>query len=369
MIIGASISGLASACCLQKKGIGYIIIEKQSQVAAPWRNHYDRLHLHTNKSLSNLPYKKFSKASPTYPSRQQVVEYLDEYRTEFSIDPLFNTEATSVAKEGDYWITKTSEDTFKSKHVIIATGPYGKPKEMNFKGMETFPGKLMHSCNYKSGKDFKGQRVLVIGFGNSACEIAIDLFEQGAMPLMSVRSPVNVIPMDVFGISILKLSLLMSKLPARLADTINAPLMRLLIGDITKLGLKKMEYGPFEQIKKEGTIPLLDIGTIRHIRQGHIKVHGGVDHISGNTVHFVDGSDVDVDAIIAATGYDHEGAGLIHVDLGRFEDLKQRTNNQQYFGKDGLYFCGFYVGPTGLIREIGIDAKKIAGDIEMKSQV
>ena len=116
LIIGASVSGLASACCLQKMGMEYTVIEKQGQVAMPWRNHYDRLHLHTNKSLSNLPYKKFGNAIPRYPSRQQVVDYLEDYQKEFNINPVFNTEAKRVKKDGDYLITETNNDKFKSKN-------------------------------------------------------------------------------------------------------------------------------------------------------------------------------------------------------------------------------------------------------------
>ncbi|HTE12504.1 MAG TPA: NAD(P)/FAD-dependent oxidoreductase, partial [Chitinophagaceae bacterium] len=226
LVVGASISGLASAASLQKQDIGYIVIEKQSKVAAPWRNHYDRLHLHTNKRVSNLPFKKFDNTIPRYPTRLQVVNYLEDYQKEFNINPIFNTEAKSIRREADYWITETTDGTFKSKYLIMATGPYGKPKPVNFKGMETFTGRIMHSYGYKTGKDFKGQKVLVVGFGNSACEIAIDLYEQGAIPSMAVRSPVNVIPRDILGIPILELSLLMSRLPPRVADMITAPLLR-----------------------------------------------------------------------------------------------------------------------------------------------
>src|SRR5436190_23219435 len=108
LIIGASISGLASAASLDKKGISYLIIEKQLQIATPWRNHYDRLHLHTNKKLSGLPYKGFDKIIPRYPSRQQVVDYLISYQREFEINPIFNTEAISVKKQDEYWITETT---------------------------------------------------------------------------------------------------------------------------------------------------------------------------------------------------------------------------------------------------------------------
>lgn len=368
LIIGASISGLASASTLQKRGIEYLIIEKHSQIAFPWRNHYDRLHLHTNKSSSNLPYKPFGKTIPRYPSRQQVVEYLDNYRKEFKINPIFNTEAKLIKKEDGHWLTETNNGTFKSKYLIMATGPYGKPRDVKFNGMETFSGRILHSFGYKSGNDFKGQNVLVVGFGNSACEIAIDLYEKGASSSMSVRSPVNVIPRDMFGMPVLQLSLLFSHLPPRIADAINAPLIRLFIGDITKLGLKKLPYGPLEQVHKDGRIPLLDIGTIKHIREGHIKIFDNIDSISGKTIRFADGKQQDFDAIVACIGYYRNYAEIIDVDEKRFEDLKVGVTKQKYFGKDGLYFCGYWIAPTGQIREITLDSQKIAEDISNKEK-
>ena len=363
LIIGASISGLACASALKKSGIDYIIIEKENQVASPWRNHYERLHLHTNKGISNLPFKKFGRKIPRYPSRLEVISYLESYQEEFNINPELNTEANSVRKEGDQWITETNNGVILSKHVIVATGAFGKPKSIGFKGMETFPGKIIHSYGYKTGRDFKGKKVLVVGFGNSACEIAIDLYEQGAMPSMSVRSPVNMVPRDILGIPILQLSLVMSRLPAKIADAVNEPLMRLWFGDIRKLGLKKMKYGTFQQIEKDASIPLLDIGTIKHIKQGHIKVNDGIDHISANTVYFSDGKREEFDVIIAAIGYSREYEKIIQTDKSRFDDLKVSVSRQRYFGKDGLYFCGFWISPRGQIREINLDARKIARDI------
>jgi len=366
LIIGASLSGLASAASLKKRGIEYRIIEKQQQVAPAWRNHYERLHLHTSKKLSGLPYRSFDKSIPLYPSRQQVVDYLTDYQKEFDIHPDFNTEAIAVRKQGGGWVAETSGHTYTSKYVIVATGPFGKPKPVHFKGMETFPGKILHSYGYKTGKDFKGQKVLVVGFGNSACEIALDLVEQGATPSMSVRSPVNVVPRDILGIPILQLALLMNFLPAKLADKINAPLISLLVGDITRLGLGKLPYGPLEQIDKHGSVPLLDIGTIAHIRKGHITLHGDIDHIQHRTVLFDDGRRDDFDAIVAGIGYYRDYADIIEVEQTRFDDLKASLDKQKYFGKDGLYFCGFWISPTGQIREIARDAQKIAGDIHRK---
>ena len=366
LIIGASISGLASAASLKRNGIEYIIIEKQQQVAPAWRTHYDRLHLHTSKKLSGLPYKPFDQSIPLYPSRQQVVDYLTDYQKEFDINPDFNTEAKSVTKEGGSWITLTSNHTYKSKYIIVATGPFGKPKPIHFNGMETFPGKILHSYGYKTGKDFKGQKVLVVGFGNSACEIAMDLFEQGATPFMSVRSAVNVVPRDIFGIPILQLALFMNFIPSRLADKMNAPIIRLLVGNIARLGLQKLPYGPLEQIEKHGSVPLLDIGTIANIKKGNITVRGDIDKIQNNTVHFTDGSQENFDAIVAGIGYYRDYADIIKVERERFDDLKVSVDKQKHFGKDGLYFCGFWISPTGQFREIALDAQKIARDIHQK---
>ena len=158
----------------------------------------------------------------------------------------------------------------------------------------------------------------------------------------------------------------MSKLPPRVADTINGPLMKLLYHDLTKLGLKKMRYGVFEQIQKDGTIPLLDIGTIKHIREGHIKIQENIDHISGKTVYFTSGKSESFDSIIAAIGYYRDYAQIIEVDECRLDDLKNPVGKQKYFGKDGLYFCGFFISPTGQLREIGLDAKQIAKHIAEK---
>jgi indole-3-pyruvate monooxygenase len=364
LIVGASISGLASAGCLGVAGVDHIIIEKHPAVVTPWRNHYDRLHLHTNKKLSHLPYKKFQSEIPLYPSRLQVIEYMDSYQKEFRIKPFFNTEAGSIYNEGDYWITETSKGNFKSKNLIMATGAYGLPRAIDFKGMDTFPGKILHSGDFKNGQAFKNQEVLVVGFGNSACEIALILHEQGASPTLSVRSAVNVLPRDILGMPVLQLGLLMSVLPPRLADKLNAPVIRTITGDIRKLGLRKLPYGPLEQIQKDQTVPLLDTGTLKLIRSGNCIVYDEIDFIQHKTVFFKSGRKKDFDAIIAAIGY-NKGfeQDLLKVDKCRFEDLNVKADNQKYFGKDGLYFCGFYVSPTGQIREIGLDAQKISKSI------
>jgi len=369
LIIGASAAGLASAACLKKKGIEFIILEKHAHIAHAWRHHYERLHLHTNKKNSSLPFQPFDKALPTYPAIEDVVQYLEAYAGKMDIHPVFNCEVFSIKKEGAYWITKTNNETYQSAYIVVAAGSTNKPKMPSFNGLNTFKGEVIHSSQYKNGKPFTGKKVLVAGFGNSGCEQAICLHEHGAFPALSVRSAVNVLPRDVFGISILQLGLSLRKLPPKFVDAINAPLMRLLIGDLTKLGLRKSKYGPLEQIEKQKRIPLLDIGTIKLIKQGHIQVFGDIERIEGNTVYFENNKQDNFDVIILATGYSNNLESFVVTSPDRFEDLKNDIHHQKYFGKEGLYFCGYYISPNGMLREIGIEAKVIAKDIAAKTAV
>ena len=247
-----------------------------------------------------MPFKKFAGSLPRYVSRQDVVNYLDDYEKELNIHPLFNTEVVSVKKTGDNWITETNNGNFQSGFVIVATGMNHQPNIPEFSGMGTFKGKVLHSSEYKNGAAFTGKNVLIVGLGNSGCEQAICLHEYGAHPSLSVRSAVNVLPRDIFGFPVLEISKLTSILPARVADKINAPLIRMLVGDITKLGLRKSRYGPREQIEKQKRVPLLDIGTIKLIKQGRIKVYGEILKIEGNTVYFEDNMQQDFDTVILA---------------------------------------------------------------------
>lgn len=364
LIVGASLSGLASAACLRNYKIDYRIIEKHDQIATPWRNHYDRLHLHTPKSASNLPYKQFAKNIPRYPSRQQVIDYLEAYKKTFNIEPLFQTEALNIKRTDDTWITRTTKGEFHSKNVIMATGAFSKPKPLAFPGLETFPGPAIHSSEYRTAKDYQGKKILVIGFGNSACEIAIDLYEQGAAPTMAVRSPVNIVPRDLLGIPILRFSLLLNALPPRVADRLSKPAIAMAIGNVGSLGLKCPPYGPLEQIWREMKAPVLDIGTIKHIRKGHVKIQGDIDHIDHKTIYFKNDTKDDFDAIIAAIGFYRDYEEIVQVEKSRFDDLNLPSCKQHHFGKEGLYFCGYWISPTGQIREIARDAKLIAADIK-----
>jgi len=363
IIIGAGAAGLAVGACLKQAGISNLILEQSNQVGATWRKHYDRLHLHTDRRNSGLPLMPMPADYPLYPARDQVVTYLESYAKHFDLDIRFNQRVTSTRREHGQWLIQTQDTLHASSNLVIATGYSRQPLKPAWQGLESFPGKILHSSEYKNGAEFKGKRVLVVGFGNSGGEIAIDLHEHGATSSLAVRHAVNVIPKEIAGIPFLNFAIPQNSLPAWLADAINAPIVSLLIGDIRKFGLRKLPYGPVAQTRKDKKIPLIDIGTMKLIRSGDVKVYPGVESISGNRIRFEGGKEAEFDALILATGYRPNVHDFLPDASSALNEEGAPTTSGKESAIAGLYFCGYYISPTGMLREIGIEAKQISAAI------
>ncbi|MBK9927168.1 MAG: NAD(P)/FAD-dependent oxidoreductase [Anaerolineales bacterium] len=360
IIIGAGAAGLAVSACLKHAGVPNIILEQSDKVGATWRKHYNRLHLHTDKKNSGLPFAPMPADYPRYPSRDQVVTYLEGYTKQFELDIRFNQHVKTARRENSQWLIQTQDTLHTSPNLVLACGYARQPLKPEWQGMESFPGKIIHSSEYKNGSEFKDQNVLVVGFGNSGGEIAVDLYEHGAKPNMAVRSAVNIIPRELAGIPILSIGIVQNKTPHWLADAVNAPILRMVIGDITKYGLRKLPYGPATQINKDKRIPLIDVGTMKLIREGHVKVYAGVEKFSGSRISFKDGKEAEFDAVVLATGYRPRVDEFLQGAESAFDEEGTPTTTGKESPVQGLYFCGYYVSPTGMLREIGIEAKQIS---------
>lgn len=359
LIVGAGPAGLAVAACLQMAGRPFTLIEAEPQIASSWRRHYDRLHLHTHRIFSGLPGYPWPSTAGAYPSREAVIAYLEGYAASFKLEPRLGERALSIRRVGDRWQTETTSEHYQSRHVVVSTGYTRKPHQPTWPGMEAFEGQVLHSSAYRHGAPFAGQRVLVVGFGNSGGEIAIDLHESGAQPSIAVRGPVNITARDLFGVPILLFSLLLGQLPTPVADAISAPLLRLRFGDIRKLGFQKSRYGPFGQIKMEKRIPLIDIGTVRLIRRGDLQLRPGIERFTEQGVRFTDGREEPFDAVILATGYRPALAEFLQVD-GLLDEEGTPTAFGSIESAPGLHLCGFFVSPTGMLRNISQQAREIA---------
>ena len=204
--------------------------------------------------------------------------------------------------------------------------------------------------------------VLVVGFGNSSGEIALDLMEHGARPVLSVRSKSVVVPRDIFGIPIQTVARWLSIFPPKVADALSKPLLAILVGDISRVGIPKADWGPLEQIATKGKIPLLDIGTMKALKEGKIVARPGIDRFTSDSVVFTDGREGRFDAVVLGTGYVHGVSGLLTGVSGVLDDEDVPLVSGRATAEPGLYFCGFNEPPSGLLREIGIEAERI-GDL------
>jgi cation diffusion facilitator CzcD-associated flavoprotein CzcO len=364
LVIGASAAGLATAASLKQAGRAFEMLEDTAVVGNAWRHHYDRLHLHTPKSSSDLPGLDMPGQWPRYPSRDQVIDYLERYREHYGLQPRYGQRVTRLERRDDAWIATTSEREWRANNVVVATGTTRRPVRPEWPGMDSYGGQVMHSSEYRNGDPWRDRTVLVVGFGNSACEQAIDLVECGAHPHLSVRSPVNVIPRDVFGlVPVLQLGILMRYLPPAVADALAWPMIRLTVGDVRKVGLRKLPYGPITQIARDRQVPLLDIGTMEHIRAGRIAVHGDIARFTPDGVEFTDGTALGADAVVLGTGYRPALEEFLPEWRTVCDDAGIPLTSGRPTALPGLYFCGQHVSPGGMLREIGIEARRIAAHI------
>lgn len=364
IIIGAGPAGLACAASLSAVGINATVVEKADTVGAVWRRHYDRLHLHTDRGHSGLPGLAMPRSLPAYPSRAQFVDYLENYAGRFDVKPVFNTTATEISRHGAVWNVATNRSTFAAPIVVIATGLADFPWRPSWPTLSEFRGESLHSSEYRNPSVFSGKRVLVVGFGNSGGEIALDLANAGIETTLSVRGPVQILPRDLLGLPILTWAIAQKNLPARMVDFINAPVIRLAVGPIERYGLRRATKGPRRMIEEDGRVPLLDIGTMARIRDGSIKIRGAITGFTNEGVIFADRNPPPpFDAVIFATGFRPDLRHLLPDANGVLDHEGRPLVTGSTTREKGLFFCGQTTSPTGQLREIGLEARQIARQI------
>ncbi|XP_074287029.1 indole-3-pyruvate monooxygenase YUCCA6-like isoform X2 [Silene latifolia] len=382
VIVGAGPSGLAVAACLKEKGVPSLILERSNCIASLWQNKtYDRLRLHLPKSFCELPLMPFPPHFPTYPSKGQFIEYLEDYAKKFDINPMFNesVEKAEYDQTLGFWRVVTSKKggmkteeglgvVVKTEYVcrwlIAATGENAEVVEPVLEGLEEFGGPIVHTSLYKSGEMFRGKKVLVVGSGNSGMEVCLDLCHHNAMPSIVVRDRVHVLPQEMFGRSTFGFSMWLLKwLPITLVDRLLLLIAWFILGDTSKLGLIRPQMGPLQLKKLSGKTPVLDVGTLDKIKRGDIKVCPGIKRLSmHNNVEFINGRIENFDAIILATGYkSNVPYWLKERKMFSQEDgLPRRPFPNGWKGDHGLYAVGFT--KHGLLGA-SMDAKRIAEDI------
>lgn len=305
-VIGAGPMGLATARALQAQGLPFTVLEAHDDVGGLWdiRNPastvYESAHLISSKRMTEFTEFPMRDAVAPYPRHDAIRRYFAEYADHFGLRAhiRFRTRVVRVTRAGAGWEITTECDgvgrTERVDAVCIATGTLHHRQQPALPG--TFTGTLLHSADYKSAAVFAGQRVLIIGCGNSGADIAVDAVRQAASVDISLRRGYHFLPKFVKGRPIDTLGGLI-KLPRRLKQAVDGLIVRLLVGSPTDYGLPAPDHRLYE------SHPVLNSLLLHHLGHGDVRARRDVADVEGHTVRFADGEQAEYDVIVQATGY------------------------------------------------------------------
>lgn len=363
LVIGAGAAGLMTAALLARREIPCTVLERASLVGSSWRNRYDSLSLNTSRLLSRMAGFAPPRGRGHWPSRDEFVVYLERYARMRVPDILLETTADRIEREDGAWCVKSSRGPMRARIVVVATGREHEPFLPPWPGRDSFAGELTHSSTYQNAEPYTQRDVLVVGVGDSAADIVLDLVDAGASRVrMSVRTPPFIIlargapfPPDL-------LAVVTQSIPPRIGDRLEAAMRRITVGDLARYGMPSPTEGFFTSYRREPVAPLIDRrGFVRALKARAFEIVSAVEGFRDGEVELTDGSRIAPDAVIAATGY---RCGLEPL-VGHLGVLKQNglpTDNAPRHppGTPGLYFLGYTFPFGGNIREMRIAAKRLA---------
>jgi cation diffusion facilitator CzcD-associated flavoprotein CzcO len=368
-IVGAGPAGLAASAVLAQRGIDSVVLELADEVGSSWRQHYDRLHLHTVRWLSGLPGYPIPRAFGKWVARDDVIRYLQAYAQHHRLRIRLQVRVLALERQDGEWLLRTSRGPTCAGRVVIATGFNREPFLPEWSGRQAFSGKLIHSSAYRNPLPYVGRAVLVAGTGNSGAEIAVDLVEGGARRVwLAVRTPPNILRRDVAGLPSQVLGVLVRRLPVDLVDRVQAVMQRVTVGDLSPYGLGRPPRGMYRRLREDGIIPILDVGLIRALKQRQVRVVAAITAFESADVVLADGSRIRPDAVIAATGFRRGLEPLVGAfNVLRPNGLPMVQGGKTHPNAPGLYFIGYSNPLSGNLRELGLEARRIARDIARRT--
>lgn len=305
-VIGAGPMGLCTARRLSQYNIPWVGFEIHTDVGGLWdidnptSTMYESAHLISSKRMTEFHEFPMEESVPTYPSHAHLKNYFQQYAEKFGLYEhyRFESKVTSIEPEGEHWsLTVESNGTVeivKVAGVLLANGTLHHPNRVQLNG--EFSGEQLHAAEYKSAEQFKGKRVLIVGCGNSGCDIAVDAVHQAASVDMSVRRGYYFLPKFIKGQPTDTLGGKI-KLPKRLKQRVDGFLIKMIIGKPSQYGLPDPDYRLYE------SHPVINSLFLHHIGHGDIQPRGDIKVVQDRTVTFANGEQADYDMILEATGY------------------------------------------------------------------
>lgn len=361
VVVGGGATGLSTAAALSRRGVDALVLDRDERIGGTWARRYDRLHLHTIRRFSGLAHHPIPRGYPRYLSKDDYARYLADYAQHFRIRLALGERVTAVcpAAQG-WWEVKTADRTVTSRIVILATGHYTEPRLPVWEGADDFRGRIIHSSTYRTGREFQGQRTLVVGLGNSGAEIVADLVEQGAKAVtVAVRTTPPIVPRELFGLlptQILGIALMPLGIP-RVVDRVGTTLRRRSVGDLRPYGIGEAAWGPFTARRPA----VIDVGFLDVLKSRRVTVRPALARLTEHGVQYVDGTVDPIDAVIAATGFTtglerllEEVPGIVGADGQPLARSGQPTS------APGLYVIGFDETVRGHLFEARRESKRLA---------
>ncbi len=305
-VIGAGAAGLAVAKNFKEQGIAFDVFDRHDDVGGlwgygrPYSAVYGSTRLISSKPMTEFRGFPMPGELPDYPGHKDVFHYMKSYANAFDLREhiTFNTEVRRTESVGHCWqVEFASGEKRTYAGLVLASGVAWDPNYPDLPG--SFSGHSLHSLEYKTPNFATGKSVLVIGGGNSGCDIAADVGRHARRSFFSVRRGYHFIPRHVFGIPSDQFGEVAIKMgaPLRIRQWINQFIVRMLLGDPVKLGLPKPDHRILE------SHPIVNAEVLDEIRAGRVSPKTDVKELRGDKVLFVDGSEESVDIVIYATGY------------------------------------------------------------------
>jgi cation diffusion facilitator CzcD-associated flavoprotein CzcO len=302
-VVGAGAAGLAAVRVLTGRGFAVDCFEREDRVGGHWHTDYESLHLITSRDVSGFAGFPMPAGYPVYPSRDQMRAYLESFADEFDLrrHVTFGTEVTALEPAGErgaagWWVTTSDGRRARYDGVVVANGHLHDP-DLPAQAAD-FHGVSLHSSQYRNVADVKGDRVLVVGAGNSGCDLAVDAASARLTTAISVRRGQVFQPKAIFGKPRAELRWL-ARLPPVLQERVTRALVRVVVGppEVYR-GLP----APVTRNLNEQP-PVVNNLLLYWIQHGRIDVVPGIARIDGDVVHFTDGTSRTFDTVLWATGF------------------------------------------------------------------
>jgi dimethylaniline monooxygenase (N-oxide forming) len=360
-IIGAGSSGIAAAQVLDARGVPFDCFEKGSQVGGNWRyendngmsSAYRSLHINTSRRVMAFKSLPMPDHFPDYPDHFQMAAYFDEFVDHFGLREKisFRTEVLKVEPvDGEWAVTVKgsggAENCERYRAVLVANGHHWDPRwpEPAFPGSTEFEGEQIHAHHYREADVLRDKRVLVLGLGNSATDIAVESSRIAEQTFLSVRRGAYVLPKYLNGKPIDEtVTPIVSRLPLSIQRFFSMKALGIAAGDMTSYGLPKPDHKLFE------AHPTVSSELLPRLGHGDITVKPNIDRFAGGrSVRFIDGSEEEIDLVVYCTGYKMTFPFFDPKVLSAPENRLPLYRRVVSVERPGLYFIGF-IQPLGPI--------------------